>query len=276
MEEQENEKNNLVNDRRSYSSRLGSTSYGSDSYEELLRGSVPCPTCRGKGNIPKEQEGELVALIPVRDKRLKPRRTCLYVGIAVFTCTVIFYSRCLYVGIAVFTCIVTAGLLFFFFSQRDVTIASNVSLLSPHNLTIDTAKKYVYFEVTYPFNISNLNYFPITLTQTSIAVQFNVKVINTTVSSFTLNVPMRSTRKFDVNVGITFSKDNGLAAMASRCNNPEPFFTQYVMIFLTTATYSSLGHQEQTTVNTYPLVDCGNHTKEENLIFSPEYSSLIS
>lgn len=53
MEEQENEKNNLVNDRRSYSSRLGSTSYGSDSYEELLRGSVPCPTCRGKGNIPK-------------------------------------------------------------------------------------------------------------------------------------------------------------------------------------------------------------------------------
>lgn len=259
MEEQENEKNNLVNESRSCPSRYGSTSNGSDSYEELLRGSVPCPTCRGKGNIPKEQEGELVALIPVRDKRLKPRRTCLYVGIAIFTC------------------IVMAGLLFFFLSQRDVTIASNISLLSPKNLTIDTAKKYVYFEVTYPFNISNLNYFPITLTQNSIAVEFNVKVINTTKSSFTLNVPMRSTRKFDVNVGITFSKDNGLGAMASRCNNPEPFFTQYVMIFQTTATYSSLGHQEQTTVNTYPLVDCGNHTKAENLsILSPEYSLLIS
>lgn len=62
-------------------------------YEELMHGSVPCPSCDGSGRIPKgsfhiciktiktidvcfvEREKQLVALIPLTDKRLKPRRT---------------------------------------------------------------------------------------------------------------------------------------------------------------------------------------------------------
>ena len=46
------------------------------------------------------------------------------------------------------------------------------------------------------------------------AVEFNVKVVNTSDTSFSLNVPMRSTREFNVNIGITFDKDNGLGEMA--------------------------------------------------------------
>eukprot|EP00049_Salpingoeca_infusionum_P010515 m.181294 g.181294 ORF g.181294 m.181294 type:complete len:98 (-) comp14662_c1_seq21:238-531(-) len=36
-----------------------------------------CPTCNGKGKIPKDafSRNELVTLISVNDKRLKPRRT---------------------------------------------------------------------------------------------------------------------------------------------------------------------------------------------------------
>lgn len=252
MAEQENEKNSILDDSRTSRNRHRYTPIsGSNGYEELLEGSVPCPTCRGKGNIPKEQEGELIALIPVRDKRLKPRRTWLYVGIAVILC------------------VITAGLLFFFLSIRDVTIDSSISLLTAKNLTISETKKYVYFDIAYRFNISNSNYFAITLTQTTMVVEFNVKVVNTSDTSFSLNVPMRSTREFDVNIGITFDKDNGLGGMANRCSMEPSFFTQNIMIFQTTATYSSLGHKEQTTVNTYPLVDCGNHTS----LISPVYKA---
>eukprot|EP00040_Diaphanoeca_grandis_P021919 m.117257 g.117257 ORF g.117257 m.117257 type:complete len:532 (-) comp28568_c0_seq1:146-1741(-) len=44
-----------------------------------------CPTCRGKGKIPKEslQRSELVALVPYSDARLKPRRTKQFVAMAI-------------------------------------------------------------------------------------------------------------------------------------------------------------------------------------------------
>lgn len=55
-------------------------------YTELMGGSVPCPSCNGSGMIPKgmsffnvfirylELEGTLVALIPLNDDRLKPKK----------------------------------------------------------------------------------------------------------------------------------------------------------------------------------------------------------
>nr|AAH53198.1 Zgc:64013 protein [Danio rerio] len=39
------------------------------------RDSITCPTCQGTGRIPRNQENQLVALIPYSDQRLKPRRT---------------------------------------------------------------------------------------------------------------------------------------------------------------------------------------------------------
>ena len=36
---------------------------------------VICPTCQGSGEIPRELEKQLVALIPYGDQRLKPRHT---------------------------------------------------------------------------------------------------------------------------------------------------------------------------------------------------------
>ncbi|XP_065840297.1 transmembrane protein 106B-like [Oscarella lobularis] len=42
----------------------------------------PCPTCKGTGVL-NENNSDLVALIPYEDKRLKPRRTLLFVFIGV-------------------------------------------------------------------------------------------------------------------------------------------------------------------------------------------------
>lgn len=55
-------------------------------YTELMNGSVPCPSCNGSGRIPKEMEETLVALIPVNDDRLKPKRTCIWVSIGIGIC----------------------------------------------------------------------------------------------------------------------------------------------------------------------------------------------
>uniref|UniRef100_F6S4W7 Transmembrane protein 106A n=1 Tax=Monodelphis domestica TaxID=13616 RepID=F6S4W7_MONDO len=67
-------------------------------------GFVTCPTCQGKGEIPSEQEKQLVALIPYGDQRLKPRRTKLYVSLAVMIC------------------LFTSALIFFFLFPRSILV----------------------------------------------------------------------------------------------------------------------------------------------------------
>ena len=54
-----------------------------------------------------------MALIPVRDKRLRPRRTWLWVAVAVLLCSI------------------TAVLLIFFLLPRSVVLSSNAPLLHP-------------------------------------------------------------------------------------------------------------------------------------------------
>eukprot|EP00080_Pristionchus_pacificus_P009258 PDM69278.1 dnj-30 [Pristionchus pacificus] len=61
----------------------------STDYTELMGGSVPCPSCKGTGRIPKEMEETLVALIPVNDDRLKPKHTWRWVVVVVLACVLI-------------------------------------------------------------------------------------------------------------------------------------------------------------------------------------------
>ncbi|KAM7081647.1 transmembrane protein 106A isoform 2-T5 [Ciconia maguari] len=68
------------------------------------RSYVNCPTCWGTGRIPREQERQLVALIPYGDQRLKPRRTKLYVCLAVTIC------------------LLTTSLSIFFLFPRSITV----------------------------------------------------------------------------------------------------------------------------------------------------------
>ncbi|XP_057294168.1 transmembrane protein 106B-like isoform X2 [Hydractinia symbiolongicarpus] len=65
----------------------GSSSSSTDEahkYEEFAQKlKVTCPTCQGKGKLSQSQAESMVALIPVGDKRLRPRRTKLYLGIII-------------------------------------------------------------------------------------------------------------------------------------------------------------------------------------------------
>ncbi|KAJ8314090.1 hypothetical protein KUTeg_008651 [Tegillarca granosa] len=211
-------------------------------YLEFMSGSVPCPTCRGVGNIPKEQEGELVALIPLKDDRLKPRRTYLYVGLAVLIC------------------LLAAGLLLFFLLPRNVTIQSNKPLLLPQNLTINKTEKFVDFIIVNQYNLSNSNYVPVSVKNIQMTVLFDTKIMNTVNINKNEDVPIRSKIQLEVPVSISFDKDNDLSFMVDFCSNPNKWYHRNIMVFQTTVEYSYLGNTEEATLNTYQYVSCGNET----------------
>ncbi|XP_010641279.1 transmembrane protein 106A isoform X1 [Fukomys damarensis] len=111
------------------------------------RGSfVPCPTCRGSGEIPQEREKQLVALIPYGDQRLEPRRTKLFVFLAVLLC------------------LVTAGFAFFFLFPRSISV--HPAGLNSSTVAFDKAT--IHLNATSVLNISNPNYCPVTVTQLTV------------------------------------------------------------------------------------------------------------
>ena len=84
-----------------------------------------CPTCHGKGKLSQSEADKVVALIPASDKRLRPRRTELYL-----TLTAVF-------------CIVSGCLLVFFLWPRAVyvhvehTDSINIQIDDVNNTFID-------------------------------------------------------------------------------------------------------------------------------------------
>uniref|UniRef100_A0A3B4Z8G9 Transmembrane protein 106A n=1 Tax=Stegastes partitus TaxID=144197 RepID=A0A3B4Z8G9_9TELE len=102
-----------------------------------------CPTCRGTGRIPR---GQLVAVIPCNDVRLKPRRTKLYV--------------CISMGVCLFLCC----LILFFLFPRSITMAP-VSVLS---VMVYIAPDTITMEVTNLINITNENFVPVQVADFSI------------------------------------------------------------------------------------------------------------
>uniref|UniRef100_A0A3B4Z2E4 Transmembrane protein 106A n=1 Tax=Stegastes partitus TaxID=144197 RepID=A0A3B4Z2E4_9TELE len=105
-----------------------------------------CPTCRGTGRIPRGHEGQLVAVIPCNDVRLKPRRTKLYV--------------CISMGVCLFLCC----LILFFLFPRSITMAP-VSVLS---VMVYIAPDTITMEVTNLINITNENFVPVQVADFSI------------------------------------------------------------------------------------------------------------
>uniref|UniRef100_A0A1I8BPE8 SEA domain-containing protein n=1 Tax=Meloidogyne hapla TaxID=6305 RepID=A0A1I8BPE8_MELHA len=123
------------------------TSQSTPDYTELHGGSVPCPSCKGSGLIPKELESTLVALIPVNDERLKPKRTCLIVSFWV--------SLCFVVGSA----------LIFLLMPRTVTLSTNRGPIEIVHVTGRDANhsSFIDFHFMNQINVTSGNYIPVDL-----------------------------------------------------------------------------------------------------------------
>ncbi|XP_019355949.1 transmembrane protein 106A isoform X2 [Alligator mississippiensis] len=100
------------------------------------RGCVNCPTCQGTGRIPREQEKQLVALIPYGDQRLKPRRTKLYVSLAVVIC------------------LLMSCLIIFFLFPRSINVQP--AGLNASSIAFDAAISSIILNMTIYYMVSNM------------------------------------------------------------------------------------------------------------------------
>ncbi|XP_077978790.1 transmembrane protein 106B-like [Glandiceps talaboti] len=190
-------------------------------YEELHDG-LTCPTCRGTGKIPRGQEDELVALIPYSDKRLRPRRTTLYVCIAIFICLAI------------------AGLLIFFLFPREITLQASKVRTEDVKLNTTLGHEYLWLQLkvildfddklkksqgkmseiqNHPmaltshllihlkntFNVTNNNFVAATLNQVTLQALYHDTVVGSSVTTSTATMQPRQSVQIFTQLNVTFS-----------------------------------------------------------------------
>ncbi|XP_043323600.1 transmembrane protein 106A isoform X1 [Cervus elaphus] len=205
-------------------------------------GFVTCPTCQGSGEIPRELEKQLVALIPYGDQRLKPRHTKLSVFLAVSIC------------------LVTSSLIVFFLFPR--TIAVQPVGLNSSTVAIDEAN--VYLNITSILNISNNNYCPITVTQLTIEVLHLSLVVGQVSHSLLLHIGSLATEQIFYAVANKIWDKNTYKI----CTWLEIKVHHVLLHIQGTLTYSYLSRSEQLVFQSYEYVDCRGNTSVPHLLVS--------
>uniref|UniRef100_A0A5S6QI80 Transmembrane protein 106A n=1 Tax=Trichuris muris TaxID=70415 RepID=A0A5S6QI80_TRIMR len=211
-------------------------------YEELMGGSVPCPSCNGTGRIPKEREKQLVALIPLTDKRLKPRRTTLWVSVAVLASLAIW------------------GLCMFFLVPRSIVLVGDDQPIVPYYTYINESVPVVKLGFVKFLNITNYNYLTISVvnaSMVSILVLDSRRVVGQVTNLTEFAVPLRSSRTIAFNTTITFDT----ALLVQYCTLIHVTFMQFDV----TVTSHYLGHSEQTSVSTSQRLYCSSDPSPEDM-----------
>ncbi|XP_051921856.1 transmembrane protein 106Ba [Hippocampus zosterae] len=201
------------------------------------RDSVTCPTCQGTGRIPRGQENQLVALIPYSDQRLRPSRTKLYVTISV----------CL--------CLLLSSLAVFFLFPRTINV-DYVGVKSAY-VGYDHEKQIIYLNITNTLNITNNNYYAITVTNITAQVEFAKTVIGKAkFNNSTVIVPLDQ-RQIDYTTPTVIAAELN---MFDYCTLQSIRVHNMVVTMQVTVTTSYFGHAEQVSQEMYQYVDCGGNT----------------
>lgn len=201
---------------------------------------VTCPTCQGSREIPRELEKQLVALIPYGDQRLKPRHTKLSVFLAVLIC------------------LLTSSLSIFFLFPRSIAVQP--AGLNFSSVVFDKAD--IHLNITNALNISNSNYYPITVTQLTIEALHQSLVVGQVSNSLLLHVgPLASEQMF--------------YAVANRIQDENTYKictwlkikVHHVLLYIQgTLTYTYLSRSEQLVFQSYEYVDCRGNTSVPHLL----------
>ncbi|XP_007536903.1 transmembrane protein 106A isoform X4 [Erinaceus europaeus] len=227
-----------------YSSTSGSKSFCSCVPYEGIAGAsfVTCPTCQGSGEIPQELEKQLVALIPYGDQRLKPRHTKLSVFLAVLLC------------------LLTSSLIVFFLFPRSVVVQP--AGLNSSIVTFDEAD--IHLNITNILNISNSNYYPITVTQLTIEVLHLSLVVGQVSDHLLLHVhPLASEQMFYAVSNRIWDENTYKICTWLKTK------VHHVLLHIQgTLTCSYLSHSEQLVFQSYEYVDCRGNMSVPHLLIS--------
>ncbi|XP_060681424.1 transmembrane protein 106Ba [Hemiscyllium ocellatum] len=202
------------------------------------RDSVTCPTCQGTGRIPRDQENQLVALIPYSDQRLRPRRTKLYVTSSVVLCLLL------------------SGLAVFFLFPRSIDV-SYVGVKSIY-VSYDQIHRVVYLNITSTLNITNNNFYSVNVANISAQVQFSKTVIGKSRISNITQIGPLDMKQIDYSVHTTIGDQ--MSYMYDYCTLTSIKVHNIVIMMQATVTTSYFGHTEQVSLEKYQYVDCGRNT----------------
>ncbi|XP_072927195.1 transmembrane protein 106C [Hemitrygon akajei] len=200
--------------------------------------SVTCPTCQGTGRIPKGQVNELVALIPYSDQRLQPQRTKLYVFISIFLCLFI------------------SGLVVFFLFPRSVVV--NDDGIRVVIVRFDVNNSRVVIDMTSTLNISNSNFYTVSVDTLTSQVQYMKTVIGTKQLSNVSVIPPLSEKQVNYTVQMEFS--GPLTYVYTFCTMASIKVHNIVVFMQTTVKSSYLGHPSQNSLEAYRYLDCGSNS----------------
>lgn len=205
--------------------------------EDFFHGSITCPTCDGTGRVSREREHELVALIPMSDKRLHPRRTKLYVAISVALCFIV------------------AGLLVFFLFPRSINIRSSQPTIVPLVAGYNENHTAMYMAVINMYNITNENFYQVKLTSVEANILLNQRILASVTNTSSMTVSMRSAELYYVQLNATFNAD--LDYIVRYCWNYQDGI--FLVQFQAMATFSYFQKLEQMTLITYQYIRCPKH-----------------
>lgn len=195
---------------------------------------VICPTCQGHGEISHELEKQLVALIPYGDQRLKPRHTKLSVFLAVIIC------------------LLTFSVTIFFLYPRPI-IVYPVGLNSSMVAFDDS---HIRLNMTNILNISNSNFYPITVSQLTAEVLHQTFVVGQVTSSLHLHISPLATGQMHYEVANRISDANTYKICAQL-----KVKVHHILLHIQgTLTCSYLSHQQQLPFQSYEYVDCQENT----------------
>lgn len=200
-------------------------------YEKAASSSfVTCPTCQGNGEIPQEQEKQLVALIPYGDQRLKPRRTKLFVFLSVAICLLIF------------------SLTIFFLYPRPIAVRP----VGLNSSTVTFEDAHVQLNTTNVLNIFNSNFYPITVTQLTAEVLHQASVVGQVTSSPRLHIGPLASEQMPYEVASRILDENTYKI----CTWPKIRVHHILLNIQGSLTCSFLSHPQQLPFESFEYVDC--------------------
>ncbi|XP_042331082.1 transmembrane protein 106A [Sceloporus undulatus] len=193
---------------------------------------VTCPTCQGTGRIPREQEQQLVALIPYGDQRLKPRRTKLYVSLTVAICLLM-------------TCL----MMYFLFPRSIAVIPSG---LNASSIAFDNYTSSITLNMTNMLNVTNNNFYTVHVAQLAIEVLHKTLVIGKNTVMTQLDIRPLQSAQIHYNISSRIMDNNTYKI----CTWSRIKVHNVLLHIQGTLTCSYLSHTEQLSFENYQYVDC--------------------
>lgn len=212
------------------------------------RDSITCPTCQGTGRIPTGQVNELVALIPYSDQRLRPQRTKLYVVLSVVLC------------------LLASALVAFFLFPRSVLVSDDG--IKVVTVQFDRNNSKVFINMTSTLNISNPNFYTVSVDSLTSQVLYMKTVIGTQQLSNVLQIQPLSQRQVNFTVAMEIS--GSLSYVYTFCTMATIKVHNIVVFMQTSVKTSYMVRSAQNSLEAYRYIDCGsNSTVHRALVLQP-------